>query len=162
MAWVLLIYSTLPIVRPISNFLIKNTPYNLLVNGFLVFSFLLILVLVFRNMTIKLKSTYALLALIIVLYIFSLMYIKITDERIHLLQYGVLSAFIFNALRCNFKNTVSYVLAIVLTFLIGWGDELIQGILPNRFYEIHDVLINLYSGVLGLFFVFIKHRDRKK
>ena len=40
--------------------------------------------------------------------------------------------------------------ALVLTVLVGVGDESIQWILPQRFFEVKDVVLNAVSGVLGL------------
>ena len=34
-------------------------------------------------------------------------------------------------------------------FFIGLGDELIQGILPNRVYQTPDVVLNFCGGILG-------------
>jgi hypothetical protein len=34
-------------------------------------------------------------------------------------------------------------------FFVGLGDELIQGILPNRVYQFSDVLLNFSGGILG-------------
>ena len=33
---------------------------------------------------------------------------------------------------------------------IGWGDELVQAILPNRVYDLRDVAMNAAGAVLGV------------
>jgi VanZ family protein len=37
-----------------------------------------------------------------------------------------------------------------VTVVTGWCDELIQGLLPNRHYDLHDVALNAVSGLLAL------------
>ena len=36
----------------------------------------------------------------------------------------------------------------VLNAAVGWGDELVQGVLPNRVYDLRDVLLNAIAGAL--------------
>ena len=33
---------------------------------------------------------------------------------------------------------------------IGYGDELLQGILPGRYYDLRDVAMNALGAVLGI------------
>lgn len=49
----------------------------------------------------------------------------------------------------------AYVGAFLLTTLFGWIDECIQAILPNRYYQTSDILLNAVSGLLGLVLVYI-------
>ncbi|MBN1254721.1 MAG: VanZ family protein [Deltaproteobacteria bacterium] len=37
----------------------------------------------------------------------------------------------------------------VLVFLTGCGDELIQGVVPNKVYDFRDILMNFTGGILG-------------
>ncbi len=48
-----------------------------------------------------------------------------------------------------------YVTAFLLTIFFGWIDECIQAIVPNRYYQTCDVLLNAVSGLLGLALVYI-------
>ena len=43
-----------------------------------------------------------------------------------------------------------WLLALVLTLAAGWIDEAIQGILPNRYYDLRDVAFNFSAGALYL------------
>jgi len=71
-------------------------------------------------------------------------------ERLHLIEYGLLGWMLFRALRLDLSGGRAYVVALVLTVLVGVGDESIQWILPQRFFEVKDVVLNAVSGVLGL------------
>jgi VanZ family protein len=75
--------------------------------------------------------------------------IKYPEERIHFVEYAVLGVLLYFALREGIlgRRLILYIPALV--FIIGLGDELIQGILPNRVYDFRDVLMNLAGGILG-------------
>ena len=70
-------------------------------------------------------------------------------ERTHLLSYGVLAWLALRALELDLDRPVSAVAAVALVAVLGLGDELIQGALPNRVFEWKDVLLNVLSGGLA-------------
>jgi len=77
-------------------------------------------------------------------------------EAAHLLEYGGLSILTFYKLRHNHSGLRSaplYVAAALLTFGVGVLDELYQGWLPNRYFDVNDIITNASSGVLGLIYV---------
>jgi VanZ family protein len=39
---------------------------------------------------------------------------------------------------------------VVVTALLGWLDEGIQAVLPNRVYDIRDVGVNALAGLLAI------------
>jgi VanZ family protein len=109
---------------------------------------------------IRKKSTYALLTFIALIYMYGFIFlIEFPEEKIHLVEYGFLAVLIYRALDIDFEDLFSYFMAFVLTALLGWGDEGIQYILPNRYYQTQDVILNLISGGLGLFLMFVIRRD---
>jgi glycopeptide antibiotics resistance protein len=57
---------------------------------------------------------------------------------------------LFRALRIDFSSRAAYIASFVGTVLIGLGDECIQWVLPQRFFELKDVQLNALSGGLGL------------
>lgn len=71
-------------------------------------------------------------------------------ERIHFIEYGGLSFFLFRFLRHFLKMPWSYGGGVVAAFGIGVIDELLQGLLPNRIYDPRDLWINLCSAGLGM------------
>lgn len=71
-------------------------------------------------------------------------------ERLHLLEYGLMAVFLLRALRLNARPLPAYAGALVLTGVIGFGDETIQWILPQRFFELKDAALNVAAGTLGL------------
>jgi VanZ family protein len=88
----------------------------------------------------------------------------VIQERIHLLQYGLLAGLLLLAFKARRQRTgrgSPMAAAAVWTAAIGWGDEGVQAILPNRTYDLRDVALNALSGALLLSFVEIRRRLRQ-
>ena len=47
-------------------------------------------------------------------------------------------------------QVAAYAAAALIGTAIGWGDELVQAILPNRVYDLRDVALNAAGSVLGV------------
>lgn len=71
-------------------------------------------------------------------------------ERLHLIEYGGMGFLLLRALRLDAGAPAAYGLAIALTAVIGFGDETIQWVLPQRYFELKDVGLNVVAGALGL------------
>lgn len=75
-------------------------------------------------------------------------------ERSHLIEYGVVAAFVHEALLeregQGRRVPLPAVAAVVATALLGWLDEGIQAILPNRVYDIQDVLFNTLAAAMAV------------
>jgi len=86
-------------------------------------------------------------------------------EFTHLPEYAILSMFIIWALdkkkpkstraekEKNTKSATiknSYFLSGAGTGVIGIADEIYQYFLPNRFFTLYDILLNILGGILGL------------
>ncbi len=88
--------------------------------------------------------------------VYLLVFLRIASpaERSHLIEYSVLSIFIYQALaeraRNGSKVPLPGVLAWVATVLLGWLDEGIQAILPSRVYDIRDVGFNALAALLAI------------
>jgi VanZ family protein len=84
---------------------------------------------------------------------------SVLQERMHLLEYGVVAL----AFRAAFAGRSAAhrggdrgpsiraaVAALGATVAAGWLDEGIQALLPNRYYDIRDVGFNTLAGALAL------------
>ncbi len=83
-------------------------------------------------------------------------------ERLHLVEYGFMGYIIFRALRVDMDWRWAYLAAWAMAVLVGIGDECIQWVLPQRFFEVKDIQLNAVSAALGLAVVRIAQRARKK
>jgi hypothetical protein len=76
------------------------------------------------------------------------------EERSHLFEYGLVAILVHQALlegvaqgrRIRFPS----VMAVVVTALIGWLDEGIQAVLPDRVYDIRDVGTNALAALMAV------------
>jgi len=75
-------------------------------------------------------------------------------ERTHLMEYSVVAVLIYQALKERSENggrvRVPALLALVATVLVGWLDEGIQAVLPNRVYDNFDVFSNFVAATIGI------------
>jgi len=71
-------------------------------------------------------------------------------ERVHLPEYGIAAWLAWRALLAPLGDrSRTYVAAAALAALIGWGDELVQGITPGRVYDVRDIAANALGAGLG-------------
>ena len=80
---------------------------------------------------------------------------------VHLLEYGVLAILIFRAVSLDRAPRPAVIITLALVVALGWFDEVIQYFLPDRYYDLSDVVINGVGGVLGLFCILGYRRDVK-
>lgn len=76
------------------------------------------------------------------------------EDRMHLIEYGVVAVFIYEALSERAKNgrkiPVPGLLAIMATGALGIIDEIIQAYLPNRVYDLQDIFFNVLAGTMAV------------
>jgi hypothetical protein len=102
------------------------------------------------------------LALCAVVYAVVATRFEVIQERIHLLQYGLVALLFLGALEARASGGAAAFLdatvtapraaagAVLLTAAAGWIDEAIQGILPNRHYDLRDVGLNALAGAMAV------------
>ena len=71
-------------------------------------------------------------------------------ERFHLLEYGLLGALIFWARSPRRYSLQFYLGSLGYLLLLGFVDELLQGVVVGRYYDLQDVWINVFSGTIGI------------
>jgi hypothetical protein len=70
------------------------------------------------------------------------------EEAFHFVQYGVLSFLLFRALSQRISDPSIYLAAVTIGFVFGILDELIQWVVPRRYFDLRDIGINLLSVML--------------
>lgn len=92
-------------------------------------------------------------AILALVYAILLVRIERPEERLHLVQYGSVTALVFAAVRARFlprrRLGMAFLVAAVLGSALGWLDEGVQYLLPDRVYELRDVLLNVEAAVLA-------------
>ena len=98
----------------------------------------------------------------------------IIQERIHLIEYGLVGGLVYEALRERWavaerpratrprRQRFPALAAVLIATAAGWGDELVQAVLPNRYYDLRDVATNAEAAALLVFILAARHalRDR--
>ena len=96
-------------------------------------------------------------------YLLFLRHLDILPERIHLLEYGAVGGLAYAALcerwgadedgeaaarpRPRWQRWPA-AWAVLIAAAAGWGDELVQALLPNRHYDLRDVATNAEAAAL--------------
>ena len=79
---------------------------------------------------------------------------EIPQERTHIIEYGVVAALIYQAFlerkKQGGKVPLPAIFAIFATAITGTVDELIQGIMPNRVFDVRDILFNFLAGMMSV------------
>ena len=146
------IYLTIGITQPVSNIL---QSYGLLTPFFFLGMLLVGLTIISYGINISPnKSTVAVLLGIAAVYLMVFVRIEIPQERTHIIEYGVVAALIYQAFlerkKQGEKVHLPAVFAILATAVVGTPDELIQGIMPNRVFDVRDILFNFLAGMMSV------------
>ena len=70
------------------------------------------------------------------------------EEAMHFVQYGVLSLLLFRALRMHCPDPGLYGVAFLMGSIVGVVDELIQWVMPGRYFDFRDIGINVAAVAL--------------
>ena len=89
-----------------------------------------------------------------VTYLLVALRMSIATERSHLIEYGVVAVFIYEALTERASQgrrvPVPALLAVLATSLVGVLDECIQAFLPSRVFDPVDILFNVLAAVMAV------------
>ncbi|MBI2505135.1 MAG: VanZ family protein [Candidatus Latescibacteria bacterium] len=150
--YIAFVYSTIPLMPQVWKTLIEYTEgavRYLGIGGVVGLGIFLLLKVRPRR-----RQTYAALLAIGLVYAYLLhRFARFPAERLHLVEYGLVSYFLLRALSLDLPPPRAYIVALLLTSLVGTGDELIQWVSPERVFEVKDVQLNIVSGGLGLLVV---------
>jgi MFS family permease len=161
-SYVVLIYLTLPVMRPVLGFLKEHLGPKF---GLLTDILLVAIMSILTMILIKIKITWKqwILALIVFcLYGYGLRILRIPEERIHLLEYGLLSFLVFRVFPPGWSAIFRYWQTFLTVSFVGTLDEIIQYFIPNRVGDVRDIILNIVSGLLGLVLTAILYQKTAK
>ncbi len=91
---------------------------------------------------------------IAILYSVVLSNIEHSEERIHVIMYGVVALLIYAALLERSGNSRRFskasIVVIVITTAIGAIDEMLQWGMPNRVFDVYDILYDTLASVMAV------------
>ena len=128
----------------------------------------MILTLAFVIFTFRRKKSAVLLSSLSGIFLLSFIiyqFIPNPYEFTHLPEYAILSMLIVWSLHKGQTRSSSsekekklkpvtiqnpYFLSAIITSIIGTADEIYQHFLPNRYFTVYDIFLNMLGGILGL------------
>lgn len=149
-AYVALVYASLPFVRDVVVALRQQQLLGAVVTGVY---FLAAVALVYHVVfDVRLSDRIAFIALVILAALAGslVLGLAIPEERIHFVQYGLMALLARGACAWTMKPRGAFIAALALASAAGYVDELIQGLLPDRVYDLRDVAINAVAALLAL------------
>jgi len=162
-----LILAYAPIGRPVQMFLREELTAVLGAAGMMIFVLALFLgggvLFIYLSRLWKLPRTNIFFAAIILLagvgFSFSL---PLPEERIHLVQFGLLGLLACPSLKGRNQNGwIRLWSPLLFIFLVGTADEVLQWFLPDRFFDLRDILFNTLGGIWGiLLYLAVQRGDR--
>lgn len=152
LAVMLAIYTTLGFAGTLAQEVVNR---NITVNLFLLGCFLFLGTVILLGVRFKPNGYEIGVALgVFTAYVFIPQRMMSPIERSHLIEYGVVAVFIFEALRERKKNGrhvfAPWLLAIIATSILGAIDELIQLGIPSRVFDTNDIVFNFTASVMGV------------
>jgi hypothetical protein len=121
--------------------------YAVLVATGLVF-FSLLYILIFR-LKVRAAANYVWLTAVAGLYVyFTLRLWRNPEEAVHFLEYGLLGYLLFRALSLTIRDASIYPSAFLIGSLVGIGDEILQWMMPNRYWDFRDAGLNALAAGL--------------
>ncbi|MFH1778797.1 MAG: VanZ family protein [Candidatus Omnitrophota bacterium] len=153
--YILLIFATIPYVPRIWGVFTEPLGKNISAVLNVIYFVAACCIVLYSYLKLKKKSFtfYAALGLIFLCYGYLLKGLNIPIEKIHLLEYGLLSFLIYWAIKPKKEGILIYGVILGMVFLVGGVDELVQKITPGRVCEFRDVLLNWKAGILGFLLV---------
>jgi hypothetical protein len=105
--------------------------------------------------------SFALGALLVMTAVFTWQ-MKLPEEKVHFLEYGLLGWLAGRDLLKGRRNMTNAFLAFVFSAGIGALDEGLQYFIPGRFCDIRDVAVNIWASFLGVFVYFLPPNSKIK
>lgn len=154
LATVAAVYSTLGLAATLA----EEMRDRGLIDAAFVFGFLLVLATILSLGLSWRPSGIELGAALGVAAVYILVFVRMTipvEERTHLVEYGVLSVFIYEALKERARRGSGGVrfpapLAVTVSALVGTLDEGVQAYMPERTFDSRDIFFNLLASVMAV------------
>lgn len=162
--YTLFIFASLYFTPALRDFLVLHRLLENFVSGLYALLGLFGVALFFRKYRITDPVAYLLFSGLFVLFLLEFYNVNRLIERLHLLEYALMFTFWFRF----FRHLVSPVLCCGATLVWGLAvaflDEGTQYLLPNRYFELRDIHLNV-TGMLfgmGVMMIFSRYRGDRK
>ena len=141
----------LPYLIVVYNAIVKH--FSTAIAGKVPITIIIVLGVVFSIVVLSLKKNIKTLILLIPCAIIAWVLISLEpnpNKYIHIPEYVVMSWVLFEALSLDYKGRGVFLLVFICGASLGVVDELIQGMLPGRFYGWRGMIMNSAATVIGV------------
>ncbi|MBL8915023.1 MAG: VanZ family protein [Archangium sp.] len=149
-ALLLTIYSTLWVIREITNAMRQRGMLIPAVGAAFALAALVVIALLIRNPALRKPKTLLLVAAAGAIYALVVWPMESPEEKLHFIEYGIVGVLWFLSLPDAWSTPKRYVTAALATVASGWLDEGIQALIPTRYYDLRDVGFNALAGLMAL------------
>ena len=128
--------------------------FSAAIAGIVPITIIIVMGVVFFIIVLVLKKDIKILILLIPCTIITWVLISLEpnpNKYIHIPEYVVMSWILFEALSLDYKGKGIFYLVFICSASLGVVDEIMQGILPGRFYGWRDMIMNSAAAVIGIF-----------
>ena len=84
-------------------------------------------------------------------------FISIPEEKVHIIEFAFLGWFAMSDFSKKNSSFHSIILSIIICSLFGIFDEIVQGILPYRYFDMRDIVFNIVGGTWGTIVYYIHY-----
>jgi len=160
-----LILAYAPIGRPVQKFLRAQLTATLGPEGMMLFVLAVFIGGVFffiytsRLWRLPLINIFftAIILLVGIGYSFSL---HLPEERIHLVQFGLLGLLACPGFKDRENDGWGWIWKpLIFVFSVGVADEILQWFLPDRYFDLRDILFNTLGGIWGILLYLAVQRE---
>jgi hypothetical protein len=150
--WIGLIYGTVPFVRTVREAFVTRWPAALIAYAVIAFVLgsIVASIVILRRRQPPIGSADLLwligVAAVVVIWTYDLM--GQPEEAVHFLEYGVLGVLLYRVFEDRVPDPTVYVAATLAGLLVGTVDEIIQWLVPGRFWDFRDIILN--TGAVAL------------
>lgn len=150
--WTLFIYTTIPIARGIQTWVTENwtrAAFSWFVYACIAIAFAAAIFHFKRRAEPLSRRQWVLLCSLSAVFAWGTWLLRENaEEALHFVQYGVLSLFLYRAYAYRYGDRGVFACAALLGAILGTLDEIIQWVVPRRFFDFRDIFINAISGVV--------------
>jgi hypothetical protein len=150
--WIGLIYLTIPFVRYLREALVEVIPakaigYAVMMMGLVVVAAAIAVLQRSRN-RFGISDALWLAGVSLVFLFWTSRLMGAPEEAVHFVEYGVLGMLLYSALDDRVPDWTVFLAATLAGVVVGTADEIIQWLVPGRFFDFRDVVLN--GGAVAL------------
>jgi hypothetical protein len=149
-----ILFLSIPYVRLIESWLQGLQVFMLTVYLIIIIYLIFIYIIVIRRVGFS-RRNFIIFTLYSAAYLALIMSYRSFDQKMHFVEYGVLSFLTYNALKPFIGKAMVYPFTLALIALIGYIDEFIQFFFPFRSYDMGDLLIDVIAALIILVKIFM-------